>query len=263
MKRLLLIEDDKGISSALKQALAATYAVDVIDRGLQGIDMASTGKYQLILLDLNLPDAKGLDVCREIRSSGISTPIIIITADSAVLKKISLLDAGANDYITKPFSLGELKARMRVTERLNNPAEPHAQYLYIHDIVLDCFSHQVKRAGTVIELRKKEFMMLECLMLNSGTVVTRQALMHYAWNGNQDPWTNTVDVHIKYLRDKIDRPFTIPLIKTVHGLGYKLEAPRGVADIKTKGVKNEEFTNSSLNRSGQPYSELSTTSCGQ
>lgn len=249
MKKLLLIEDDKGISSALRQALASTYIVDVTDRGVHGVELALSGKYQLIILDLNLPDAKGLDICREIRAKGIATPIIIITADSAVLKKISLLDAGANDYLTKPFSLGELKARMRVTERMSSLSEPVAQFLYVHDVVLDCISHQVRRAGSIIELRKKEFMMLECLMLNSGTVVTRQALMHYAWNGNQDPWTNTVDVHIKYLRDKIDRPFNQPLIKTVHGLGYKLEAPRGVADIKNKGVRNEQFTKSSLNGS--------------
>lgn len=246
MKKLLLIEDDKGISSALQQALAANYVVDVTDKGVIGVDLASSGKYQLIILDLNLPDSKGLEVCREIRALGVNTPIIIITGDYAVLKKISLLDAGANDYLTKPFSLGELKARMRVTERTSNFSEPTAQFIYIHDIVLDSISHQVKRAGSYIELRKKEFMMLECLMLNSGTVVTRQALMHYAWNGNQDPWTNTVDVHIKYLRDKIDRPFSVPLIKTVHGLGYKLEAPRGLADVKNKGVKNEPLTNSSL-----------------
>lgn len=244
MKKLLLIEDDKGISSALKQALASNYSVEVTDKGLIGVELASSNKYQLIILDLNLPDSKGLDICRDIRANGINTPIIIITADSAVLKKISLLDAGANDYLTKPFSLGELKARMRVTERTSSYSEPVTQFLYIHDIVLDCISHQVKRAGVSIELRKKEFMMLECLMQNSGTVVTRQALMHYAWNGNQDPWTNTVDVHIKYLRDKVDRPFSVPLIKTVHGLGYKLEVPRSIAVIKTTLLRNEDFIDS-------------------
>lgn len=243
---ILLIEDDIGISSALKQALAGSYVVDTVSEGAKGLQLAADGKYQLILLDLHLPDAHGLDICRQLRTNGFSSPILILTADTAVLHKITLLDAGANDYLTKPFSLGELKARIRVLERQISADQPLPQYLCVHDLVLDNLTHQVRRAGTLIPLRRKEFSMLECLLQNAGIVVTRQALMHYAWSGNQDPWTNTIDVHIKYLRDKIDRPFSIPLIKTIHGLGYKIEAPRGVANLINKGVKNERPITSSL-----------------
>ena len=224
--QILLIEDDVGISSALKQALAGSYKVTCVTEGSKGIAMAATGAYQLIILDLGLPDMSGLEVCRQLRIDGILTPILILTADAVILHKINVLDAGANDYLTKPFSLGELKARLRVLARQVGSELPLPQFLCLDDLILDSATHQVRRAGQLIALRRKEFAMLECLLQNAGTVVTRQALMHYAWQGNQDPWTNTIDVHIKYLRDKIDRPFAIPLIKTVHGLGYKLEAPR-------------------------------------
>lgn len=244
---ILLIEDDQGISSALKQALATTYKLDTVNEGIKGLEMASSGKYQLVILDLHLPDAHGLDICKKLRINGYQSPILILTADAAVLHKITLLDAGANDYLTKPFSLGELKARIRVLSRQITVDQPLPQYLCVDDLVLDSLTHQVRRAGVLIPLRRKEFSMLECLLQNAGSVVTRQALMHYAWHGNQDPWTNTIDVHIKYLRDKIDRPFKTPLIKTVHGLGYKLEAPRGVAIINNKGVKNEQPITGSIN----------------
>ena len=234
---VLLIDDDHSISSALKQALAGSFILDVAADGATGLDRARSGKYQLVVLDLGLPDMPGLSVCQQLRSEGFAAPILVLSGDTAILHKINLLDAGANDYLTKPFSLGELKARLRVLGRQTGVDTPLPQYLCVDDIVLDSQSHQVRRAGQLIALRRKEFAMLECLMQNVGTVVTRQALMHYAWQAYQDPWTNTIDVHIKYLRDKVDRPFARPLIKTVHGLGYKLEAPRGVANIKiNRGV---------------------------
>lgn len=230
---ILLIDDDRGISSALKQALVGSFALDIAYDGVSGLERARSGKYQLIILDLDLPDMTGLAVCQQLRSEGLAVPILVLTGDSAILHKINLLDAGANDYLTKPFSLGELKARLRVLGRQIGIAVPLPQFLAVDDIILDSQTHQVRRAGVLLVLRRKEFAMLECLMQNAGTVVTRQALMHYAWQAHQDPWTNTIDVHIKYLRDKVDRPFARQLIKTVHGLGYKLEAPRGVANTKT------------------------------
>ena len=245
---LLLIDDDHTISTALKQALAGAYTTDVATDGASGLERARLGKYQLIVLDLGLPDMPGLEVCQQLRSEGITVPILILTGDTAILHKINLLDAGANDYLTKPFSLGELKARLRVLSRQTGTTKSLPQFLCVDDIILNSKTHLVQRAGTVINLRRKEFAMLECLMQNAGTVVTRQALMHYAWQAYQDPWTNTVDVHIKYLRDKVDRPFSHPVIKTVHGLGYKLEAPRGVAQIKiNKGVKYERPITGSIN----------------
>jgi two-component system OmpR family response regulator len=157
----------------------------------------------------------------------------VLTADDHTLSKVKLLDAGANDYLTKPFSLGELKARMRVLTRhhysLPRPAEP----LAVSGIELNRQNFEVKRDGIPLKLRRKEFALLECLMENAGSVVTRRALTRYAWQGTEDLWTNTVDVHIKHLRDKIDRPFDHKLIKTVHGIGYKLEAMPSAVSIKS------------------------------
>ena len=222
--KIILIEDDRSIASALCQALKTTYDIDLAITGQQALYKIDTGHYDIIILDLGLPDISGALVCRQLREQGVTIPIIILTADSHVLTKINLLDAGANDYLTKPFSLGELKARLRVLTRASHrPAKPIGQ-LAVGDVVLDRQTYEVKREGMAIRLRRKEFALLECLMEHAGSVVTRRALTRYAWHGTEDLWTNTVDVHIKYLRDKIDRPFGMPLIKTVHGLGYKLEA---------------------------------------
>jgi two-component system OmpR family response regulator len=148
---------------------------------------------------------------------------LILSGESKVMSKISLLDAGADDYLTKPFSLGELKARLRVVTRRIGGQKDSNQRLTSDCLVLDIDTRKVERDGQIIPLRRKEFALLECLMQHAGTVVSRDILTSYAWHANEHPWTNTVDVHIKYLRDKIDRPFDRPLIKTVHGLGYKLE----------------------------------------
>ncbi|MBC7708218.1 response regulator transcription factor [Polaromonas sp.] len=220
---ILLIDDDTRIASALKQALAGTHVIDHAPKGQVGLQQISKNPYDLILLDLNLPDIDGLEVCRQLRALGLDFPILVLSGNSGVLQKIALLDAGANDYLTKPFSLGELKARLRVLSRQISNAKPIPKTIQVGDITLDGLRHTVHRAGTEIVLRRKEFLLLECLMQNAGTVVTRQMLMHYAWQDDQDPWTNTIDVHIKYLRDKIDRQFAKPLIKTVHGIGYKID----------------------------------------
>ncbi len=230
---ILLIEDDRSISNALKYALASNYTLYAVATGAEGLERAKNTDFKIILLDLNLPDMNGLDICQQLRSSGIVAPILILTGEGAILSKIALLDAGANDYLTKPFSLGELKARLRVLERQITSVQPSNQFLCVNDVVLDCHSHQVRRAGTAVVLRRKEFSILECLMKNAGMVVSRQAITDYAWHDDQDPWTNTIDVHIKYLRDKIDRPFNQPLIKTIHGLGYKL-------DIKSTNKRSTE-----------------------
>ncbi|MDB5184735.1 MAG: ompR [Candidatus Saccharibacteria bacterium] len=245
--RILLIEDDHGISLALRQALSTVYVMDIVDNGADGISSAARGGYDIILLDLNLPDMHGLEVCTQMRAKGVTAPILILTADTAVIRKIGLLDAGADDYLTKPFSLGELKARIRVLDRRQSQNRDNTpRKLYLDDLELDSVTHFVARAGKLIKLRRKEFAMLECLLQNSGAVVTREILAAHAWPENEDPWTNTIDVHIKYLRDKIDRPFGRPLIKTVHGLGYKIEAPRSVVN-KTKGgdVYERSVTSSS------------------
>lgn len=221
--KLLLIDDDTGITTALALALANTYELDIARTGTGGLHKANTYHYDVILLDLKLPDMPGLTVCERLRHTGVTAPILILSGETKVLSKVSLLDAGADDYLTKPFSLGELKARLRVLMRRLETNQPKKTRLQTAGLTLDSDTYHVTRDGQTIKLRRKEFAMLECLMQHAGSVVTRNTLTNHAWRDNEDPWTNTIDVHIKYLRDKIDRPFDTRLIKTVHGLGYKLE----------------------------------------
>lgn len=224
--KLLLIEDDREIAGALCQVLASAYDVSLVGTGMSGLEKARTGEYGLIILDLNLPDINGLEVCQKLRDEDWKMPILILTGQDKIMDKIRLLDAGADDYLTKPFSLGELKARLRVLRRHDSrQAGAEAERLSVGDLSLDRNQHTVKRSDNLIILRPKEFALLECLMLHAGTVVSRTVLGNYAWKDNDKPWTNTIDVHIKHLRDKVDRPFKKQLIRTMHGLGYKIEAP--------------------------------------
>lgn len=220
--KLLLIEDNRTIAAALVQALQTSYDIDVASSGKSGIYKSDREDYAAIILDLNLPDVSGLAVCQQLRERGLSAPILIVTAEYSVMSKISLLDAGANDYITKPFSLGELKARLRSLIRGHKPDASRNSILQTGPLQLNVITHVVTRDGIPIALRRKEFAMLECLMTYHGSVVSRTALTRYAWNGSEENWTNTVDVHIKHLRDKIDRPFGSAFIKTIHGVGYQL-----------------------------------------
>jgi two-component system OmpR family response regulator len=231
--KLLLVDDDRNIARALALALRSTYRVDIAGNGGQALLQTNNQEYDIIVLDLNLPDISGMSVCQELRERGITAPVLILTGETQVLTKINLLDAGANDYLTKPFSLGELKARLRVLTRNIDQPKPLVRILNASGLSLDRQKHAVTRENITINLRRKEFALLECLMEHAGTVVTRGTLTRHAWQGTEDPWTNTVDVHIKYLRDKIDRPFGQPVIKTVHGLGYRLDT--------TPVLSNEEF----------------------
>ena len=222
LKKLLIIDDDHGIAQALSLALKNSYKVDIANTGEQALNKINNEQYGAIILDLDLPDFPGIYICQELRERGVTAPILILTGTTQVLSKINLLDAGANDYLTKPFSLGELKARLRVMLRAAAFTQPKPKKLSVSGLILNRESHTVSRDGITISLRRKEFALMECLMEHAGNVVTRSSLTHYAWPGEENPWTNTVDVHIKYLRDKLDRPFDTPLIQTVHGLGYRL-----------------------------------------
>ncbi len=223
LPKILLVEDDCNIASALAQVLQSNYDVDIVSTGRLALYKADCEHYDIIVLDLSLPDMSGAAICQLLRERSVRMPILVLTGDSNVLSKINLLDNGANDYLTKPFSLGELKARLRALKRASTQPPLPISQLSISGVLLDRQTYQVSREGINIALRRKEFALLECLMENAGSVVTREVLIRYAWQGSDELWTNTVDVHIKYLRDKIDRPFDKPLIKTVHGLGYKLE----------------------------------------
>jgi|SRR5579884_1727738 len=224
LPRLLLVDDDRNMSGTLTYALSSSYEVEVALNGNSALRKLKANRYSLVVLDLNLPDIDGLIICQQLRDSGVDTPILILSGDTSVMTKICLLDTGANDYLTKPFSLGELKARLRALKRIGDKREKSVRQFSAFGVSLNRNTHCVSREGREINLRRKEFALLECLMEHAGSVVTRKQLSRHVWPGEYDLWTNTMEVHIKHLRDKIDKPFGHPLIHTVHGLGYKLAA---------------------------------------
>lgn len=220
--KILLIEDDKQTAATIRETMKDYYAVDVVYTGEDGDFQAQVNGYDTIIIDLVLPDIDGVTVCKRIRKAGIKTPILVLTGKAQVRDKVTALDAGADDYLTKPFSFAELLARVRALIR-RNPDTLSSNKLFVGDLNLDASSNTARRRGRKISLRRKEFSLLEFLMRNSGRVVTRSMILEHVWETETDPVTNTIDVHIKSLRDKVDRPFKKSLIKTVHGLGYKLE----------------------------------------
>lgn len=224
--RILIIEDDPTLTASLCEHLSATYKVTVTHSGQQGLHLATVNTYDLILLDLDLPDMHGKLVCQTLRKKGGKTPVLIVTGESDTKSKITCLDAGADDYITKPFSFDELSARIRALLR-RNPDTTLSNTLRIGDLTLDPTSREVKRGDKVIHLRKKEFEILEYLMHNPNRVFTRNQIIDYVWGDTNDSLANLINVHIKYLRDKIDRDFDHKLIHTIHSTGYKIQAQPG------------------------------------
>jgi len=225
--RLLAIEDDLDFGQSLVTAVRKHYAVDWAKSGKEGLKHVRENDYDLIVLDLGLPDLPGLELCQKIRSLGITTPILILTGQFAQSKdKVSALDCGADDYLIKPIDLDELKARLRALLR-RAPTAIASNVLSADDLTLDPANRSVRRGQKNLQLRRKEFDLLEYLLRNRNRVVTRGMILEHVWDGQVDLFTNAIDVHIKYLRDKVDRPFSRPFIKTVHGLGYKLEAQEG------------------------------------
>lgn len=220
--RILVIEDNKPIALAIKHELKSFYSVDVVHTGGEGLTYAQATSYDTILLDLNLPDIDGETICRTLRKNKIKVPIIVISGKDQVQDKINLLDIGADDYLTKPFNIQELRARINAAIRQkSNPGQ--GSILTVDDLELDPSLRTVRRAGKLIRLRRKEFDLLELMIRYPGQTMTRKMILEHIWDMNENLWANVVDVHIKHLRDKIDRPFGSNLIKTVHGLGYKLE----------------------------------------
>ena len=220
--RILVIEDEKKISDFIKRGLKEEgYAVDVGADGENGLFLARTNDYDLILLDLMLPKIDGITVCKKLREEKISSPIIMLTAKDAVKDKVTGLDAGADDYITKPFAFEELLARVRAI--LRNKSAAQATTLKVDDLSLDLQTHKVTRAGREIELTSKEYALLEYLMRNAGKVVTRTMISEHVWDIDFDTFTNVIDVYINYLRNKIDSDNKKKLIQTVRGRGYILK----------------------------------------
>lgn len=220
--KLLIIEDNRHLAHSIKQYLNKWFIVDIALTGEDGIQKASTANYGVIILDLGLPDQTGEEVCRVLRDMKIVTPILILTGSNEVQSRVQLLDCGADDYVTKPFNCAELRARvMALTRRSDHVYTQNV--IEVQDVVIDTMRREVTRSGVEVPLRRKEFDILEYLVTNRGRAVTREMILNHVWEANKDSWNNTVDVHIKNLRDKIDRPFPTPLIKTAYGIGYMVD----------------------------------------
>jgi heavy metal response regulator len=221
--RILVIEDQPKIASFVKRGLKEEgYSIDIAGDGEEGLFLAKTQDYDLIILDLMIPKIDGLTVCHQLRQNQITSPILILTVKDQVQDKVAGLDAGADDYLTKPFAFEELLARCRALLRRQKPSV--STKLQVEDLILDPVQHKVIRGGQEINLTPKEFALLEYLMRNEGTVVTRTMIAEHVWDMNFDSFTNVIDVYINYLRNKIDRGREKSLIQTVRGRGYILKA---------------------------------------
>lgn len=219
---ILIVEDEKKLSDILKQALKAQrFAIDVTDNGETAVEKAKKNAYSMILLDIRLPKKDGFTVCREIRKLQIQTPIIMLTALGSTEDRIAGLDAGADDYLIKPFSLEELFARIRAVMRRRRTTDSDIRK--IADLVMDKKKHEVTRGGKVIPLTPKEYMLLDMLLSNHGEAISRQRLINSAWGPEFVEKNNELNVHMKYLRTKIDGPSKNPLIHTIRGVGFVLK----------------------------------------
>ena len=221
--RILVVEDEAKVASFIRRALEEeSYAVDLCADGAQGLSMGGGGGYDLIILDVMLPTLSGVEVLTALRQKKIGTPVLILTAQAQVEHKVRGLDAGADDYLTKPFAIEELLARVRVLLRRGSGAA--AGILQIDDLMLNPATREVTRGGQKIELTAKEYALLDYLMRNAGRVLTRPMIAEHVWNQDFDTYTNVIDVYMNYLRAKIDKGHARKLIHTVRGSGYVLKA---------------------------------------
>lgn len=226
--RLLLVEDDARMAATAAQFLRnAGFAVDVAPDGESALREAALTPYDTVVLDLGLPDIDGTEVCRRLRAARVSARILMATARDAVEDRIAGLDIGADDYIVKPYALGELVARLRALMR--RPAASLPAVLRAGDLTLDTATRVARRGDREIPLTTKEFAVLELLMRHPGVVLTRERISAHAWDDNYDPLSNVIDVYVGRLRRKIDHPGDAPLVETVRGAGYRLASPRGDA----------------------------------
>ena len=221
--RILVIEDEQRLARYIKKGLEEHhFAVDVAFDGEQGIFCADVNEYDVLILDLLLPKKEGMTVLQELRQKGSQVPVLILTARDAVTDKVAGFDAGADDYLTKPFSFLELLARVRALLR-RGKVEPQAK-LQMGDLVMDLTAHRASRAGKVLQLTSKEFALLEFFLRNPGRVLTRTVIAEHVWDyGFENTLSNVIDVFVNRLRSKIDRDFTPKLLHTVKGVGYVLQ----------------------------------------
>lgn len=226
--RILLVEDEPRMAQVVAKGLREhSYAVDVADDGNAALYQTSINDYDLILLDVLIPGPDGFEVCRELRARGDATPVLMLTARATVDDRITGLDAGADDYLTKPFAFRELLARVRALLR----REPRIQgnVFELEDLVMDSASHRVSRASREIDLTAKEYALLEYLARRAGQLVSRAEIAEHVWDESFDPFSNAIEVYVNRLRRKIDEPHAVKLIHTRRGEGYILEA-RGPAN---------------------------------
>jgi two-component system, OmpR family, response regulator len=221
--KILVVEDDRTVGQYVKRGLEEQrYHADLVEDGMEGLRLASGGRYDLIVLDLRLPEMNGLEVLRTLRDRGNTTPILVLTAQDAVDFKVQALRAGADDYVTKPFAFEELLARVEALSR--RPKEIRSPLLRVGELELDMETREVKRGGERIELTPKEYTVLEYLMRHAGRVMSRTLITEYAWDYHFDPGTNIVDVVINRLRKKVDSGHAQKLVHTVRGVGYVVKA---------------------------------------
>ncbi len=219
--RVLVVEDNPDMGTRLEQGLREHgFAVDLVVNGRDAYTYGTNGVYDLLILDRMLPGCEGLELLRSLRSVGVTAPAIFLTARSAIADRVEGLDAGADDYLVKPFSFAELLARIRVVLRRGN--DPAPSTLRVADLSLDPATRVVERAGQRIDLTPKQFALLHYLMRHSCEVISRTMIQEHVWNFDFDGLTNVVDVHINRLRNKVDRDFDRPLIHTLRGVGYVL-----------------------------------------
>jgi two-component system copper resistance phosphate regulon response regulator CusR len=221
--KVLIVEDDRTVGRYVQHGLEEhQYQPDLVDDGLEALRLISGGQYDLVVLDLRLPGMSGVEIVRTVRDRGITTPILILTAQDSVETKVEALRAGADDYVTKPFAFEELLARVEALGR--RPKQMTAPVLRVADLEVDTSLREVRRGGKPIELTPKEYTVLEYLTRHAGRVMSRTLITEYAWDYHFDPGTNIVDVVINRVRKKIDQGFTKKLLHTVRGVGYVVKA---------------------------------------
>ncbi|MGH2441756.1 MAG: response regulator transcription factor [Chloroflexota bacterium] len=221
---ILVVEDEKRLATLLRRVLMEErHAVDISHDGADGLYLADSGTYDLIVLDVMLPGIGGMEVCRQMREDGVHTPVLMLTARGEIEDRVAGLNAGADDYLVKPFAMEEMLARVNaLLRRRDRQIETHSS-LSVQDLSLDLVRHEVRRGDRIIDLTAKEFALLDFLMRHPGQVLTRSQIIDHVWRYDLEALSNVVDTYIHYLRDKVDRGFSRRLIKTVRGVGYKIE----------------------------------------
>ncbi len=224
--RLLVVEDDRALADLLRRGLTQErHVVDVAHDGTEGLERAESGAYDALILDLMLPGIDGLAIARRLRADRNAVPILMLTARDALHDRLTGFDAGADDYLPKPFAFEELRARLRaITRRAGTRTPAEDDRLTVGDLVLDLRAHEATRAGRTLDLSPKEFALLEYLMRHPGQVMSRTLILERVWDYGFDSFANVVDATIRRLRKEVDEDFAQPLIHTVRGVGYKIKA---------------------------------------